>query len=105
MNPLEYGKLIIKIGKLFILQVNRTNIVLITQNDEFNIIKLYKEGDLIFEYKDHKTSDNTFVRSLENKKFTFTDNSLSLITTNKLINLLILNSTTILFIYSLKWKI
>jgi tRNA(His) 5'-end guanylyltransferase len=86
MNPLEYGKLIIKIDNLFILQVNRTNIVLITQSDEFNIIKLYKEGDLIFEYKDHKTTDNTFVRSLYNKNFTFKNNKLSLITYNKSIN-------------------
>nr|YP_009487301.1 hypothetical protein [Russula lepida]AWB36203.1 hypothetical protein [Russula lepida] len=114
MNPLEYGKLIIKIDELnlFIVQINKTNIALIQQYDELNHIKFFKEGDLIFEYKDHKSADNTFIRSLNNKKFTFRDNELTLVTTdlsvqlNKLIqqsklifdfkSILNLNSTTIL---------
>lgn len=71
LNPLDYGKLIINIGKQFVIQVNRTNIALITQYDELNHIKLFKEGDFIFEYKDVKTNDDIFIRSLNNKKFTF----------------------------------
>lgn len=71
LNPLEYGKLIIQIDKLFVVQFNRTNVVLITQHEGFNQVKFYKEGDLIFNYKDHKINDSTFIRSLENKRFTF----------------------------------
>jgi len=77
MNPLEYGKLIIQKDELFIIQVNKTNIVLINQFDEFNQIKLYKEGDLMIEYKDHKVTNNQFVRAINNKKFTFKNNELT----------------------------
>jgi len=88
MNPLEYGKLIIKIEELnlFITQVNRTNIALIKQYDEFNHVKLFKEGDFMFEYNDHKSSENIFIRSLNNKKFTYTNNKLTLISSDKLFN-------------------
>jgi hypothetical protein len=79
LNPLDYGKLIINIGKQFVIQVNRTNIALITQYDELNHIKLFKEGDFIFEYKDVKTNDDIFIRSLNNKKFTFKNHILTLV--------------------------
>lgn len=116
INPLEYGKLILKIDELnlFIMQVNRTNMVLLYENDEFNIVKFFNEGNLIFEFKDHKYNDNKFIRSLDNKKFTFKNNKLTEI--NNLLertNLLvleitqkseILNSTTLLY-QILKWKI
>jgi hypothetical protein len=81
INPLEYGKLIIKIDdlNLFIVQINIRNIALIYQYDEFNHIKLYKKGDFALEYKDHKISNNEFVRNLENKKFTYIANKLTTI--------------------------
>lgn len=62
MNPLEYGKLIRKIDNLFIVQINKTNIVDIFQEENRNIVKLYREGDLIYEYKDIKIDDNIFER-------------------------------------------
>src|SRR6267142_2031242 len=64
MNPLEYGKLIYNNINIFIVQINTTNIALISQYDLFNEIKLFREGDFIFEYKDHKIDDNSFIRSL-----------------------------------------
>ena len=78
MNPLEYGKLIIKIDNLnlFIVQVNRTNVALIYQHKDLNHIKLYNEGNLVFEFKDHKIDDSIFIRSFENKKFTFKNKEL-----------------------------
>src|ERR1700684_4608706 len=76
LNPLNYGKLIVQIGKHFIIQINRTNIVLITQFEDINHVKLFKEGDYIFEYKDHKSNNSTFIRSLNNNKFTFKDSKL-----------------------------
>lgn len=71
INPLEYGKLIYQNINLYILCFNKTNIALITQNDLYNHIKFYREGNFIFEYKDHKIDDSTFVRTIANKKFTF----------------------------------
>lgn len=78
MNPLDYGKLIIKLDELnlFILQINKTNVILLKQYNLFNSIKLFREGDFMFEYKDHKIDDSTFIRSLQNKKFTFKNNKL-----------------------------
>jgi hypothetical protein len=67
MNPLEYGKLIRKIDNYFIVQINKTNVVDIIQEENRNIVKFYREGDLIYEYKDIKIDDNTFERYLDNK--------------------------------------
>jgi len=76
INPLNYGKLIIQIKNLFIIQVNKTNITLITEYDELNHIKLFREGDFVLEYRDLKTSENVFVRRINNNKYTFKDNKL-----------------------------
>ena len=86
MDPLKYGKLILNIEKLFIVQVNKTNVAIINQHKELNSIKLFKEGDLIFDYKDIKINDSTFVRNLENKKFTFKNNALTEFSTKTLMN-------------------
>jgi hypothetical protein len=88
MNPLEYGKLIYQNINIFIVQINTTNIALISQYDLYNQIKLFREGDFIFEYKDHKIDDNSFIRSLGNRKFTYKNNKL--IEVNKIIVLVIL---------------
>jgi hypothetical protein len=98
MNPLDYGKLILEINNIFILQINKTNVVLITQYDDLNHVKLFKEGDLSFEYKDHKISNNSFVRSIENRKFTFKNGKL--INIDHIISVIIL---TILFIILIKY--
>lgn len=91
INPIDYGKLITKIDSLnlFILQITKTNIVLLTEYDKFNHIKVYKEGEFRFEYKDFKIDDNTFIRSLDNRKFTFKNNIL-VNTTIRILTVLIL---------------
>lgn len=79
MNPLDYGKLILKIDELnlFILQLPKTNnILILTQKGLTNHIKLYKEGDFRFEYSDQKLSHNSFSRIIDSTKFTFRENKL-----------------------------
>jgi hypothetical protein len=83
MNPLEYGKLIEQVDNKFTVQVNKTDIAIIRQFENKNEVKFFREGDLFYEYKDNKIDDNTFVRSLENKKFTFKNNELVLTEINK----------------------
>jgi len=83
INPLEYGKLIFNIDNIFIINITPKTIALISQFDEFNEVKFFKEGDLVFIYKDHKINETSFIRSLENKKFTFNKNKLVLIDTQK----------------------
>jgi hypothetical protein len=76
MNPLDYGKLILKIDELnlFILQLPKTNnILILTQKGLTNHIKLYKEGDFRFEYSDYKLSHNSFTRTINSARFTFRD--------------------------------
>jgi DNA polymerase type B, organellar and viral len=76
IKPLDYGKLIYNMDNIYIMQVTIRTIALITQFEDFNEVKFFKEGDLVFIYKDHKIDENTFIRSLENKKFTFNNNKL-----------------------------
>lgn len=117
INPLEYGKLIFKTDNIYIIQITSRTVSVISQYEDFNEVKFFKEGDLAFIYKDHKLDDNTFTRTLNNKKFTFKNNELILIDihSQKSIILVIsvlkpsynnikINSTTILIILH-KWKI
>jgi len=76
LNPLEYGKLMLKIDNKYIISVGTRTIAIVTQYNEFNDIKFFRKGDLIFNYKDHKINENTFIRSLEDSKFTFKNNVL-----------------------------
>jgi hypothetical protein len=76
MNPLEFGKLIEQIDNKYIIQLNTTNVVVIKEFDNENYIKFFRKGDLIFEFKDNKISENTFVRTILDNKFTFKENKL-----------------------------
>src|SRR5712671_6109658 len=76
INPLEYGKLILNKDNIFIISITPRTILVITQYKDFNDIKFYRDGDLIFNYRDHKINENTFIRSLEDQKFTFENNKL-----------------------------
>lgn len=102
INPLEYGKLIFKLDNIFIIYVTSFTVAVITQLNDFNEVKFFRKGDLDFIYKDHIIDNETFVRSLDSRKFTFKNNQL--INTIKTIILVILNSTTLL-ISLYKWKI
>ena len=86
IEPLKYGKLIVNRDSMFIVQINRTNIALIHEFEKINKVKIFKEGDLIFEYFDHKSEDGTFIRVIENKKFVIKNNELKSVTDEFLIN-------------------
>src|ERR1700679_403664 len=86
MNPLEYGKLIFKTNNIYIIHVSLRAIAVLTQFTDFNEVKFYKDGELVFTYKDHKIDENTFFRSLDTRKFTFSNNKLVNINSDKIIN-------------------
>lgn len=75
-NPLNYGKLFEQIGSKFILQLITRNIVIINQTDNTNFVKLYRNGDLMLEWKDIKISETSFTRILFDQKFTFENDRL-----------------------------
>jgi hypothetical protein len=86
MDPLKYGKLLKQIDNIYFVQINRTNTAVITKNEDFNKVEFFKEGELIYEYKDHKVDESTFVRSILNKHYTFKDNKLVILTVEKPVN-------------------
>ena len=53
----------------------------------------------MFEYKDHKIDDISFIRSLENKKFTFENNKLKFVSITNAINRIILLRNNLQNIY------
>jgi hypothetical protein len=76
INPLEYGKLIEQIGNKYIIHLNTFNILIINQSDNENIIKLFRKGEFIFEFKDSKLSENSFVRLIQDQKYIFKNSRL-----------------------------
>jgi hypothetical protein len=99
--PLEYGKLIYQKDNIFIIQLNNTNIVVINTTDNENSVKLFRKGDLIFEYKDIKLSENHFIRTILNNKYTFKNNKListEILNRGKFINIIPLLILIILFL-------
>jgi hypothetical protein len=74
MNPLEYGKLIDKTNNKYLIQVNSTNLAIITQFENYNEIKNFKSGDLSYEYTDKWIDNETFSRILGKKEWIFKNN-------------------------------
>jgi hypothetical protein len=71
INPLDYGKLIVQIGNKYIVQINTTNVVIIIQKDNTNFVKLFRKGELMFEYKDIIISEISFTRTISDQRYTF----------------------------------
>jgi hypothetical protein len=76
MDPLNYGKLMKKIGNIFVMQVNQKNIAIITQKDDVNEVEFFTSGELKYKYTDRKVNNSIIVRTLDNKQFTFRDGKL-----------------------------
>jgi hypothetical protein len=83
MNPLEYGILIDQLDNKYTLQVNKTSVAIITKEGNVNKVKIFREGILIYEYRDIFIDFTSFVRHLDNKQFTFKNNKLILLTIDK----------------------
>jgi hypothetical protein len=76
INPLDFGKLIQQNGNEFIIQLNTNNLVIIKQIDNENHIKFYRKGDLVLEFLDTIVSENEFIRTISDTRFTFKNNRL-----------------------------
>jgi hypothetical protein len=75
-NPLEYGKLIEQNNNKFIIQLPTGNILVIKQNEKDNYIKLFRLGELVFEFRDHIIDDSSFYRLIKDTKFTYINGKL-----------------------------
>jgi DNA polymerase elongation subunit (family B) len=83
MVPLEYGILIDRIDNKYWIQVNKTNVAIIIKEENTNLVKFFREGILIYEYRDISIDNQTFIRNLGNKQFIFKNNELVLLTIDK----------------------
>jgi len=76
MNPSHFEKVIDQIDNKFIIQLTTTNVAIIKQLQDGNFVKLFRKGELIFEFKDSRISENTFSRTILDTRFTFKDSKL-----------------------------
>jgi len=93
INPLEYGKLIEQFENKYIVQLNTTNVFVILEKQNENFIKVFKKGELMFEFTDVKISDIKFIRTIQDQRYTFEN--------YKLISTEILNALSSITIYPL----
>lgn len=91
--PLEYGKLIEQIGNKYIIQLNSTNVLIINERENENFIRLFRKGEFMYEFKDLKIDNNSFIRTIFDQKYTFKN--------SKLISTEILSTAANIFIYPL----
>jgi hypothetical protein len=92
MNPENYGTIIDQYNSKYIIQLNTNNVLIIKEIGKDNFVRFYKKGELIFEFKDSKLSDNIFTRTILDQKFTFKD--------GKLLSTEIMSSVSNTLIYS-----
>jgi uncharacterized ubiquitin-like protein YukD len=76
MDPLKFGKLIDQSNNKFILQLTTKNIAVINHYDKENFIRIFKNGDLVLEFRDKFISENSFIRTLNDTKFLFENDKL-----------------------------
>lgn len=74
MDPLEYGDLLYHNDNNYAIQVNETNVAIITIEDDLNKVKLYRKGKLRYEYTDKWIDKITFSRTLGRKEWIFRNN-------------------------------
>jgi hypothetical protein len=75
-DPLKYGKLMDQINNKYIVQLTTKNVAIIEQFEKENFIKIFKNGDLVLEFKDKFTSDTSFIRYIDNTRFLFENDKL-----------------------------
>jgi hypothetical protein len=76
VNPLKYGKLLDQSDNKYIMQLTTKNVAVINQYPNENFIRIFKNGDLILEYRDKILNENSFIRNIHDTKFIFENDKL-----------------------------
>lgn len=83
-NPIKYGKIIKVVNNQYIIQISETNLAIIDHEpNNINKIELFKKGELCLEWTDRYINENTFIREIGQKEFTFVNGELKLLTIKK----------------------
>ena len=76
MDPLKFGKLLDESNNKFIIQLSTKNIAVIKHYDKENFIRIFKNGDLVLEFRDKFMTENSFIRTINDTKFLFENDKL-----------------------------
>jgi len=71
MNPLDFGRLIIKKDNYYILQNDHNQTINLTKLEGYNEVEFFKNGISLIKFTDEFISEKRFVRILDNKKYYF----------------------------------
>jgi hypothetical protein len=91
-DPLKYGKLLDQTNNKFIIQLTTKNVAVINHYDKENFVRIFKNGDLVLEFRDKLINENSFIRTLNDTKFLFEN--------DKLISTQILNALGLITIFT-----
>jgi len=90
-DPLKFGKLIDQTNNKFIIQLTTKNVAVINHYEKENFVRIFKNGDLILEFKDKLINENSFIRTLNDTRFLFEN--------DKLVSTQILNASGLITIF------
>jgi hypothetical protein len=82
-KPQDYGTVISQKENRFTIAIDKKTFIILEQFDNYNLIEYYKNGKLLYEWKDIYLNENTFTRELGKNIYTFEDNVLILQQVNK----------------------
>jgi hypothetical protein len=75
-DPLKFGKLLDQTNNKFIIQLTTKNIAVINHYEKENFIRIFKNGDLVLEFRDKFINENSMIRSINDTKFLFENDKL-----------------------------
>lgn len=83
MNPLDFGRLIVKKDNIYILQNEHNQTINLTKLEGSNEVEFFKNGVSLIKFTDEFISENRFIRILDNKKYYF-DNEKQILFTKEI---------------------
>lgn len=75
-DPLKFGKLLDQTNNKFIMQLTTKNIAVINHYEKENFIRIFKNGDLALEFRDKFINENSFIRTINDTRFSFENDKL-----------------------------
>jgi hypothetical protein len=75
-DPLKFGKLLDQTNNKFIIQLTTKNVAVINHYEKENFVRIFKNGDLVLEFRDKIINENSFIRTLNDTKFLFENDKL-----------------------------
>ena len=75
-DPLKFGKLIDQTNNKFIIQLSTKNVAVVNHNEKENLVKIFRNGDLVLQFNDKFINENSFIRTLNSIKFLFENDKL-----------------------------